>query len=134
MQVADEVKKELECRELFGSTGGRIAELGLELFDLVYHAGLRRTFQSRDARRKRRMGKTGCGKIRLREFDVHEMPLPCRFVADLGRVAVTVPILVRPCRLARDVRTRLSCRCPSRAVSRPSPGPTVRDSARRSGR
>ena len=39
----------------------------------------------------------------MAEFDVHEMPLPCRVVADLGRVAVAVPIFIGPGRLARDV-------------------------------
>jgi hypothetical protein len=39
----------------------------------------------------------------LRQFDIHKVPAPCRFVKDLGRVAVTVPILICPCRLARDV-------------------------------
>jgi hypothetical protein len=32
-----------------------------------------------------------------------KVPPPRRFVGDPGRVAVAVPILVRPCRLARDV-------------------------------
>jgi hypothetical protein len=36
-------------------------------------------------------------------FDVHEVPSPCRLVADLGRVAIAIPISVRPCRLAREV-------------------------------
>ena len=49
------------------------------------------------------MAETGRGHVRLRDFDVHKVPAPCRFVADLGRVAVAVPILVRPHRLARDV-------------------------------
>jgi hypothetical protein len=103
MQVANKVEKELQSQEPLGIAGGGIAELGRELIDLVDHAGLRRAFRSRDARRKRRMAKTRCGKIRLRQFDVHEVPPPCRFVTDLSRVAVAVAIDVGPCRLARDV-------------------------------
>ena len=49
------------------------------------------------------MAETRCGEIRPREFDVDEVPLPCRLVAELGRVAIAIPILVRPCRLARDI-------------------------------
>jgi hypothetical protein len=49
------------------------------------------------------MAETCCGKIRQREFDVHEVPPPCRLVVDLGRDAIAVPILVRPRRLARDL-------------------------------
>jgi hypothetical protein len=57
VQVADEVQLELQCQELLGSTGGPIAELGRELINLVDHAGVRRTFRSRDAGRKRRMSR-----------------------------------------------------------------------------
>ena len=49
------------------------------------------------------MAETGRGKVRLGEFDIDKVPQPCRFVADLGGVAIAVPILVRPCRLTRDV-------------------------------
>jgi hypothetical protein len=106
VQIADEVEKELQRQEVLGSAGGRIAELGRELIDLVNHAGLRRAFRSRYARRKRRMAETRCDKIGLREFDVHEVPAPCCLVADPGRVAVAVPILIGPCRLAGDVVAR----------------------------
>ena len=49
------------------------------------------------------MAETRCGQLRLREFDVHEVPSPCRLVAELGRVAIAIAILVRPYRLAADV-------------------------------
>jgi hypothetical protein len=48
--------------------------------------------------------KTECKKTNSDlEFDVHEVPPPCRLVADLGRAAIAVPILVRPCRFAGNV-------------------------------
>jgi hypothetical protein len=118
VRVADEVKKELECEELLGSaglisrptvdsseSGGPIAQLGRELIDLVDHAGLRRSFRSRDPRRKRRVPETSWSEIRLRQFDVDQVPSPCRFTTDLGRVAVAVPIPVpiRPRGFTRDV-------------------------------
>lgn len=52
VQVADEVQKELQRHEVFGSTGGRIVELGRKLIYLVYHAGLWWTFRSPDPGRK----------------------------------------------------------------------------------
>jgi hypothetical protein len=55
MQVADEVQKELERQELLGGAGGRIAELGRELVDLVHDASPSRPFGGRDPGRERRM-------------------------------------------------------------------------------
>ena len=49
------------------------------------------------------MAETGRGQIRLCEFDVDKVPPRCRLVPDLGRDAVTVPILVGPRRFARDI-------------------------------
>jgi hypothetical protein len=39
----------------------------------------------------------------VREFDVHKVPPACRFVPDLGGVAIAVSILVCPRRFAGDV-------------------------------
>ena len=103
VQVANEVQQELQRHEVLGRDGGRIAELGRELIDLVNHAGLRRAFRCRNPWRERRMAETSRDKIRLRQFDIHKVPPPCRFVPDLGPVAIAVPILVGPCRLAGDV-------------------------------
>jgi hypothetical protein len=49
------------------------------------------------------MAETGRGKVRLGELDIDKVPQPCPFIPDPGRVAVAVPIFIRPCRLARDV-------------------------------
>jgi hypothetical protein len=51
MHVADKVQKELEGQELLEGIGGRIAELGRELIDLVHDPGSWRPFGSRDPRR-----------------------------------------------------------------------------------
>ena len=49
------------------------------------------------------MTETRCGEIGLGEFDVDKVPPPRRLIADLGHVAVAVPILVCPRRFAGDV-------------------------------
>jgi hypothetical protein len=49
------------------------------------------------------MAETGRGEVRFGDFDIDKVPQPCRFIPDLGRVAIAVPIFVGPCRLARDV-------------------------------
>src|SRR6516165_12149103 len=45
------------------------------------------------------MAETGCVEVRCGDLDVHEVP----FVANPGRVAVAVPVLVGPRRFTRDV-------------------------------
>ena len=79
VQVANEVQQELQRHEVLGRDGGRIAELGRELIDLVNHAGLRRAFRCRNPWRERRMAETSRDKIRLRQFDIHKVPPPCRY-------------------------------------------------------
>src|SRR5438552_71605 len=76
MQVADEVQKELERQELLGGSGGRIAELGCELVDLVNDAGSWRSSGGWRSRREGRMAETGRRKVRLDELDIDKVPLP----------------------------------------------------------
>ena len=73
------------------------------------------------------MAETGCVEVRCGDLDVHEVPLPCSFVANPGRVAVAVPVLVGPRRFTRDVTATHINSEQEKSLPRGAVWPSVRD-------
>src|SRR5581483_4420277 len=103
VQVADEMQKELEREQFFRSGRREAAQLGGELLDLVDDARPGRTGARGFSRRQFRMSLAGGLEVAVGELDVDEVPVARGLVANFGRLAVGVAILVRPGRAADEI-------------------------------
>src|SRR5215468_4004162 len=83
MEVADEVKEELQGHDLLFVVGGRICQLRGELIDLVDDAVGGRAVRGHGSRRQRRMVEAGFVDVRRVDLDVNEVPLSRTIVAKI---------------------------------------------------